>query len=290
MKPLRATLPALTLATLWFACSGDPPTPVDPYPPKPCSNERDCPAPVTMLCGKRSCEEGFCKLEVYEKSRSDVRGDCYATVCSSGGYGIERPDFSDVRDDGNSCTKDYCEDGPENAFAVNKTLDPGPAPNGSGFCNDTGRIVECLKPEDCGDIAATCSRFARCIPLTCTNHARDEATGETGIDCGGLCDGCGADQPCESGNDCLSGVCGDDKRCVVPSCKDGIKNEDETDVDCGGKYCDRCPEGQGCENRRDCMDYTCFAGKCQPRTCADGVRNGDEEDIDCGADCPPCQY
>ncbi len=48
------------------------------------------------------------------------------------------------------------------------------------------------------------------------------------------------------------------------SCFDGIKNGDETDVDCGGS-CNPCP------------------------TCDDGIKNGDETAIDCGGTlCEPC--
>lgn len=47
------------------------------------------------------------------------------------------------------------------------------------------------------------------------------------------------------------------------SCFDGIKNGDETSVDCGGS-CPECP------------------------TCDDGIKNGDETGIDCGGSCEPC--
>lgn len=49
----------------------------------------------------------------------------------------------------------------------------------------------------------------------------------------------------------------------VPTCRDSIRNQNETGVDCGGP----CP--------------TCF-------TCADGIQNQGEEDIDCGGPCPAC--
>ncbi|NNF34899.1 MAG: T9SS type A sorting domain-containing protein [Saprospiraceae bacterium] len=52
--------------------------------------------------------------------------------------------------------------------------------------------------------------------------------------------------------------------CGPPTCDDGIQNQDETGVDCGG-VCPACP------------------------TCTDGIQNGDEEGIDCGgSDCAPC--
>ena len=49
----------------------------------------------------------------------------------------------------------------------------------------------------------------------------------------------------------------------LDSCDDGVKNQDETDVDCGG-VCDACP------------------------TCSDGILNQDEIDVDCGGICPAC--
>ena len=47
------------------------------------------------------------------------------------------------------------------------------------------------------------------------------------------------------------------------TCTDGILNQDETDIDCGG-ICDACPN------------------------CNDGIQNGDETGIDCGGSCNPC--
>jgi len=56
--------------------------------------------------------------------------------------------------------------------------------------------------------------------------------------------------------------CSDDSKDKV-SCFDGIKNGDETGVDCGGS----------------CAECT---------TCDDGIQNGDETGIDCGGSCEPC--
>jgi hypothetical protein len=56
--------------------------------------------------------------------------------------------------------------------------------------------------------------------------------------------------------------------CPIPTCFDGIVNQGETGIDCGGP---------------------CITA-CNPiANCNDGVQNGDEEGIDCGGpDCPPC--
>jgi hypothetical protein len=53
--------------------------------------------------------------------------------------------------------------------------------------------------------------------------------------------------------------------CGPATCDDGIQNQDETGVDCGGTSCPACP------------------------TCDDGMMNGDETGVDCGgSDCAPC--
>ena len=53
----------------------------------------------------------------------------------------------------------------------------------------------------------------------------------------------------------------------MPSCSDGIRNGDETGVDCGG----------GCQACRI------------TETCSDGIQNQNEEGIDCGGPCGPCE-
>lgn len=45
-----------------------------------------------------------------------------------------------------------------------------------------------------------------------------------------------------------------------PSCHDGIKTGEETDVDCGGPLCDPCALGQACLLGRDCVSGYCDPG------------------------------
>ncbi|PHJ24936.1 sushi domain (scr repeat) domain-containing protein [Cystoisospora suis] len=55
--------------------------------------------------------------------------------------------------------------------------------------------------------------------------------------------------------------------CKVPSCFDGIRNGDETGVDCGGSCTQVCP------------------------SCFNGIKDGDEDDVDCGGStCEPCGH
>jgi len=78
---------------------------------------------------------------------------------------------------------------------------------------------------------------------------------------------------CAAGGTCSDGVqnqgetgidCGGPCPACLPTCSDGIQNQGETGIDCGGP-CGPCP------------------------TCNDGIMNGDETGIDCGGmTCPAC--
>jgi len=76
------------------------------------------------------------------------------------------------------------------------------------------------------------------------------------------------------------------------NCADGVQNQDETGIDCGGKYCLPCANClDGIQNQDetgiDCGGSIC----CAPciATCSDGIQNQDETGIDCGGTiCPPC--
>ena len=75
-----------------------------------------------------------------------------------------------------------------------------------------------------------------------------------------------------------------------PTCSDGVKNGNETGVDCGGPDCSPCPANQGCNSDADCASGSCVNHICQsPATCSDGIKNGAETDVDCGGNqCTPC--
>ncbi len=52
---------------------------------------------------------------------------------------------------------------------------------------------------------------------------------------------------------------------VAVSCNDGIKNANETDVDCGG-WCapqTKCADTMSCVNFSDCMSGVCTTNICQ---------------------------
>jgi len=81
---------------------------------------------------------------------------------------------------------------------------------------------------------------------------------------------------------------------VLPDhCTNGVKDEDETDRNCGGDDCDPCAKGKSCDVDSDCVNDSCVMDRCQDPSCTDKVKNGEETDTDCGGGtpttgCGPC--
>lgn len=127
---------------------------------------------------------------------------------------------------------------------------------------------------------------------TCSDGVKNQQ--ETDIDCGGqYCGGtCESGKACKTGADCASNTCYN-KVCSEPNgtCDDMMKNQDETDVDCGGATCrfmQRCTSGQGCLLDSDCTTSFCQNNVCAMPSCSDGVKNQGERNIDCGGPCDGC--
>lgn len=68
-------------------------------------------------------------------------------------------------------------------------------------------------------------------------------------------------------------------------CKDGVKNAQETDVDCGGKQCAGCEDGLSCEVNRDCLSQNCVKGVCTEAWTPECISDEDCEDANpCSVD------
>jgi len=74
---------------------------------------------------------------------------------------------------------------------------------------------------------------------------------------------------------------------VAFDCTDGIRNDSETDVDCGGPNCSACGPGGECLLPGDCDSGVCLGGICFPPVCGDGVTNGTDVCDDAG-NSPTC--
>ena len=73
------------------------------------------------------------------------------------------------------------------------------------------------------------------------------------------------------------------------NCSNRIKDQQETDIDCGGP-CDQCSEGKICKENIDCKSEYCNARNvCAAPGCNDNAKNKDESDVDCGgSSCNKC--
>ena len=77
----------------------------------------------------------------------------------------------------------------------------------------------------------------------------------------------------------------------TPTCGDGIHNNDESDVDCGGSCPENCDVGDSCGNNDDCTTGLCDGGSCAivAASCSNSMKDVDETDVDCGGPfCAPC--
>jgi hypothetical protein len=126
----------------------------------------------------------------------------------------------------------------------------------------------CGDGKTCKDAKSCASRA--CIEGTCRPTSNNDGVKngqETDIDCGGAGEAlrCGDGKVCNDGSDCESLVCGDNKTCRPATGDDGVKNGDESDVDCGGTKTGaaKCAVGRACKVHADCGSDGCgHDGKC----------------------------
>jgi hypothetical protein len=143
----------------------------------------------------------------------------------------------------------------------------------------------CSVPNDC--FYGICTNNV-CVDPTCDDGLLNQ--GETAIDCGGPCGAtCEVGQRCVAHTDCVSAVCDlANYECIPPSCSDGVYNQDESDIDCGG-ICDPCTRDKVCNTNTDCVSNECVDNICAPAQCENEIVDADESDVDCGGvACPGC--
>jgi hypothetical protein len=138
--------------------------------------------------------------------------------------------------------------------------------------------------------------FVRASLLACILFATASCTTFDGLEVGegaaparaaeGNPQGLPAGNVCSAGNICQSGICSN-ATCQEPTGDDGVKNRDETDVDCGGAASPKCDEGKRCTKGDDCTTASCASDRCAAPTATDGVKNSDETDVDCGGTSSP---
>lgn len=254
----------------------------------PCTQFGDCSA----YKDEQSCTDNHCNFPGCEWT---------GTACIRSGScsdGLKNGQESDVDCGGvcpAKCSKDKeCKAGADcasglcmNSVCKNPTCSPndGCVVNCVPHDSDCPPVPNCLEDGNC--VLGCPSQDPDCLPESCSNGIKDGQ--ESDVDCGGNCAKCDLDKKCLKNNDCSSNVCENSicKDNALTSCNDNLKNQDETDVDCGGVLCDKCPVLEDCRIDNDCVTNLCFNGKCSPiPTC----KGGDACKVNClppDPDCPP---
>ena len=179
------------------------------------------------------------------------------------------------------------------------TQQAGPDTCAAPTCND-GVRNSAETDTDCG--GATCPKCVNgdtcvmgtdctsgfCVGMVCVSQCSNTVkdTNESDVDCGGTstCARCANAKNCTQPTDCTSNYCNPSGKCATPTCSDTIKNQNETDVDCGGStLCPDCANGKDCNGNSDCTSSYCNpSGKCSTPSCTDTFKNQGESDVDCG--------
>jgi hypothetical protein len=290
---------AVVLACLFAACSTAPKD-----GSLVCGSDGSCPAGSFCSDNNRCYSQGFsfdigvpdlfgedlqkpasCSDAVKNQNESDV--DC-GGVCAGCALGSACNTSSDCKSDVCASTKvcvaSSCDDGLKDGTETDVDC-------GGNACLACVVGKSCVTGNDCA--SATCdSTTMRCVSPGCSDHAKDG--NETDVDCGGnVCAACALGKACVTGTDCTTAFCNASTHvCVADHCGDGVKDGNETDIDCGGACATKCATGKACEAGADCATTFCNESTklCVANQCLDGASEPNESDVDCGctSSCPRC--
>jgi hypothetical protein len=240
-------------------------------PPVQCSDNQKNGAETDVDCGGGTCPA--CANGKACASASDcASGNCASHVCAAPptvcSDGMKGPTETDV-DCGGVCppcasgkgctTGGDCTSGSCQGFVCKA---PGSTcANGvkdgtetdvdcGGGCAACALGKQCAQGSDCG--SGLCNGLCVAPAGQCADGAKNGA--ETDVDCGGgVCPGCALGKACTGPGDCAGGACTAGVCSVPPAaCMNGVKDNAETDVDCGGSACPGCGAGKTCKVQTDC--------------------------------------
>jgi hypothetical protein len=257
-----------------------------------CANGKGC--VVATDCQSDVCKGGTCQAPSHTdgvKNGDETGVDCGGPTAPKCAVGQGCKTSAD-------CNNSLCDAGKTNVCLPPSHMDG--LKNGDETGIDCGGATApkcavgqgCKTNADCNNVLCDAGKTNVCLPPSHTDGLKNGD--ETGVDCGGPTapNKCPTGQGCVTNADCNNVACDGGKTnvCLAPSHADGIKNGDETGVDCGGPTApNKCPTGQGCVTTADCNNLLCDVGKtnlCSPPSSNDGFKNGTETDVDCGGGAP----
>lgn len=196
------------------------------------------------------CTEGRC-----------VNGSCTVVLLSD-------PDGTDRKPNAvGDCFKHACVNGALTNILHEKDYPDDGNVCTDDYCDNNGTPINAPHAEgsDCG-IANFCAYSQQSDAISCGMCVPSTGTG------------CPGEVPCVEGM-CYGGL----------TCKNGVKDAVESDVDCGGGGCPPCEVGGHCNLNEQCVTLSCVGTQCAEPTCTDGRKNGTETGVDCGGKtCGPC--
>jgi hypothetical protein len=232
-----------------------------------CTKSSECPG-TTTNCEAPACTSNACTTDLTPSGTPtttnppQVAGDCQTIECNGSGGTMSVADDADTPPP-KACQIPACTSGtPSYSNASNGTACGTGLACLGGACSGCTMNSQCQPPayDTCGGggTANTCG----CTPTTCA------ALGDT---CGTPSNGCGGTLPCN----------------------DGLKDGNETDVDCGGNLVtctNRCAQGKKCNITADCASgLSCADGVCCNSACntaceaCTSAKKGQGADGVCGA-------
>ena len=313
--------------------------PVDVVQGNECETNYDCNDKVLgkTPCTLPVCDNGYCKKKlkaVGETCVDDAQGpvsECRKLACDDVGQCVQRDRdeatpcgfgacgnrctagqcvaASDADyEDGNPCTKDFCNQGKE---VVHK-----PITDVTGSCDDANpcTVADVCTSGVCKGQAADCSDGVDCTldacdpQLGCTHAAKNEQC-DDGNPCttqtcdaaqGCVVQGFQAGAACDDGSTCTEGdKCGPDGQCVgssTCSCQTDVEcaaqsdNKCLGDLKCVAKKCEADPVlAVKCDTANDnaCMTSQCDkgTGQCVPTAVNDGAACDDNNACSTGSKC-----
>jgi hypothetical protein len=157
-------------------------------------------------------------------------------------------------------------------FFIDRSLKPASCKNGLLDKNESdidcgGSCGLCGDGKSCGintDCSSTQCKNKLCTAPTCFDGLKNGD--ETDADCGGLCNKCYDTMLCKTGNDCLSTACSATGQCISANqfkCTNGLKEDSEADIDCGGSCSNKCINGKKCLINDDCLSTNCKDNLCK---------------------------